>query len=433
MPKRFALIPLTALALLALAACQDGQFSAPKTSPPGGPSGVLGMLQGTVDGNTMTTTFIPLGNSPAVDGNFSPAIYGNQGSTVSVSGVVDSLHDVANVSRTWFLHVRIRNLLGYPIGSNWNAAASPDTTGVFVFFSSLPVVTLPSPCSGCTVNVNNPAGSANFTVPGQKYFWYKNRPTAVQGSPGTDTTDYIVWQFKTTSFTAPDTAHAFTFVLLVSAEWPPPNETTWSTKYDGTNDSLPDTQAEPRWRKFAALFAPTLGSEVWTAGTELVLTAGNNSTSIYQDRRDSLGLMSAVMDAKVRVPTVAAGEIQAVFGVAEPLLAGGRQAFIGVASDRVSFVNFSDFTGQWSANGGTFALDGTTYHSYRLRKIGTASAALCVDGVATGLTRTYAQLQGTTFTFFLSSTAFGMDGRVGGAESRWTSVLYTIGSDGGGC
>ena len=38
-------------------------------------------------------------------------------------------------------------------GDEQGAAVPPDTMGIFVFFSTEPVVTAPTPCAGCTVTV----------------------------------------------------------------------------------------------------------------------------------------------------------------------------------------------------------------------------------------------------------------------------------------
>lgn len=391
------------------------------------------MIQVTVQGSSMTTAFLPLGSSPAVDGSFSPQIYGNQGTTVSVSGVVDSLHDVMNVSRTWFLHVRIRNLLAYPIGSNYGAnnAAPPDTSGVFVLFSSLPVITIPSPCSGCAVNVNNAMGSGTFSAPSQKYFWYRNRPSAMQGSPGTDTTDFIEWQFKTTSFTAPDTAHAFTFVLLVSAAWSPPNETSWLTQYNATTDSLPDTKAEPRWQIFSAPSTQLPGTEAWIAGTELVLSTATGLNSVYLGRHDSLGTMSAFMDVRASA-TVTGGTPRAIFGFAEP--SGNKQVFVGLFGDGVEFVTFNEVLGTWSMRGladcQSAGCKSNVYRSYRLRKFGADSVVLCATGVRV-LGITHGALQNTSASWTGRTTVFGTGGAAN--TTKWSSVSYTIGSDGGSC
>ncbi len=141
------------------------------------------------------------------------------------------------------------------------------------------------------------------------------------------------------------------------------------------------------------------------------------------------------MDARLRVVNASAGTIQAVFGFAEPQGSGRRQEFVGIASDRVSFATYNNGSGKWTNRGATFALTGTAFQTYRLRKIGTTSATLCVDGTAV-ITRNYGPpggMQATQNQFVASTAVFGIDGFAAGVDSRWTSVQYTIGSDGGGC
>ena len=434
MPNK--LFPAAAVALFALAACNDRQMpSAPPTIPPPPSGNVSAMLQGYVDGKTGTATFTPLGMAPSLFGSVSPSIYGTQGVNLSIFGVIDSIITVAGTSRIWYIRLGVRNLLAYPIGSNYPNAAPPDSSGVFVGFTVLPNVAVPSPCA-CTIIVNNPMGKAQFTAPGQPYYWYNSRPTAVQASPGTDTTkNNPEWQFKATTFAGADTANSFSFVLLVNAAWPPPNETTWSATYDGTVDTLPDANGKPRWKKFASTGVPTLGTETWSA-SGLAVNAADNVHSIYFGRHDSLGINSAFLKATGSVTAAGAPSTnyKAVFGFVEPQ--GGvptqRQVFIGIADTRVGFVSFNNGTGQWSTLSSTTiggAFNGNISHTYTLRKIGNTSAALCVDGVQQ-LTRAYGGWDTVRNNFNTYSVVWGADGRAGGALSVWTNVSYTIGSSG---
>ena len=428
MPNRSALLPAAVLLLLTVASCErdSAHFSEP-TPPVAGP--VIGMIQGSVDAGKMTATFTPLAPTFSMGGGVSPAIYGNQGVTAKVYGVVDSMIDVVGVRRTWYVRVALENLEAFPIGSNYTATnATPlDTSGVFLFFSSLPVVTIPSGASA--VNVINAMGTANFQAPNQKYFWYRNRPTAVTGTPGTDTTqNNPEWQFQTTAFTGADTAHAFTFVLLVNAAWPrTAADPSLTVTYDGTNDSLPDTAAEPRWQPNALL--GTFGTDSWSA-SGLVLNAGFNvsDSAIYFTRSDSLGAMSARMRARLKLATVLADTIQAVIGFVEP--GGGKQMFIGIANNRVSFASFTNsglMAGSWTVLGPTTTIDATAFHTYALRKIGRSQVGLCFDGVQV-TTLTYASMQDTQSNLDGLTTVFGMRGNATGAQSTWTSITYSIGT-----
>ena len=132
MTQRSHLIPAAALLLFA-AACSDSAPSAPSTKPP--PPQILGTLTGEVNDSVMTATFTPAsGSINKFTGGFnaakvSPAIYGQQGVTISVTGILDSLVTVANVRRSWFFRVRMRNLLAYPVGSNYGQLTPPDTSG----------------------------------------------------------------------------------------------------------------------------------------------------------------------------------------------------------------------------------------------------------------------------------------------------------------
>lgn len=441
MSARSSLTSVAALAVIGVAACNDGTVGGLSTPPP--PVRGMGVIQGTVDGRNFSARFTPSSGSAAVLGNaasgLSPAIYGGP-TTVNVFGTVDSIVDTVGTSRTWYIRVAMRNLLSYAIGSNYSDGNTtpPDTTGVFLVFTTLPIRSKPASCqSACFLNVANTMGLGNFTAPGQKYFWYQSRPTAVAGSPSTDTTSDVVWKFRATPNTAPDFITAFTFILTVGAAWPPPNDTQWSYSYDWLTDSMPDTVAKPRWKPaFAATNgANTLGTETWSASTGVVTTATNAAHSLYLSRHDSLGAMGGHIDATVKLANAAPGVIQAVFGFAEP--AGGKQIFIGLASDGVSFVDYNQATGQWVVNGpiytngGTF--NGTVSQTYRLRKIGMTDAHFCV-GNTDAIQLPRLSQENVTADFSNTTENFGVLGNgTVSAAATWTEVDYGIGNDGGGC
>ncbi len=109
---------------------------------------------------------------------------------------------------------------------------------------------------------------------------------------------------------------------MVSAAWPPPNDTAWAYSYSGATDSLPDQFAKPRWKTpFTQVNGyTTLGSETFNMGTDLVLTAATGTSSIYIARNDS---MDAPRSASISVEgklqnTIAGVPIQAVFGLVQP-------------------------------------------------------------------------------------------------------------------
>ena len=298
-----------AFALLAISACSEDP--APSVAPQiPMPPGTLGTLVGTIDGTDLTATFTPNGAITSDGRAVSPAIYGNQGTTVTVFGKVDSVKNFGANSDSFYVRVALRNLLTHAIGTNYQKAAPPDTLGVFAFFPNppgSPVVTKPSPCVGCTATVSKAMGTANFVGSTEKYYWYRNIPTAKQPSPGTDTTrNNPQWVFITNG-TGVTHVRAFTFVVMISAAWPPPSESQWTVNYVGTIDSEPDLRAEPRWKRVN--YRMQLGGEVWTV-LGLVLAGQNQNSDNWVTRQDSLGPMSAAMDVTVRLTKHDPGVVQ---------------------------------------------------------------------------------------------------------------------------
>ena len=241
--------------------------------------------------------------------------------------------------------------------------------------------------------------------------------------------------FKTTYGPAPkDTAHAFTFQITVSAAWPPPNESNWLTQYDGTQDTLPDVNGKPLWRRFAVAADPVLGTEAWSLLNQLVLTTASTNTSEYFARNDSLGTQSAVVDVRMKIGTAGVNTYQGIFGLVEP---GGKQVFVGMSGTRVGFVNYATGgggAGAWSGTGISclVATCGamTGYHNIRLRKYGVDSVVVCIDGTRR-FRNTYAALQASSASFNPASMLFGSGHNV--VTSSWSSVSYTYGTAGAGC
>jgi hypothetical protein len=439
MSTHSAVIRTSAVALLVVVGCQDaGHVASAPPKPPVSPSRASGMLVGHIEGSTMTATYSPVGVTPSFSGAASPELYGNQGTTINVKGkVISQVTNPVTHTTLWHVSISLHNLLTYPIGANYSqlTAAPLDTMGVFAYFKVNPVVTLPAGCH-CNVTVVNAMGSKNFDAPSQKYFWYRASPRKAGAPLGTDSTAWADWQFQSTpsgvSFT--DTAHAFTFVLMISAAWPPTLETSgsWTVNYDGTNDSLPNTQAEPRWRP--GHFQGNAGSTVtWSAGGLVFVSNAANRDTVLS-RQDSLGPMSAEMDVSVNVTAGGNNRIAAVFGFIEP--SGGKQFTVGVTGNKLMFdtIATSTFGGQtkgvWSLLTGSTTIGANGAHLIRIRKIGTTRMEMCVDH-GTPQTRTYAQLQGTTALLGGMTTFFGIQGRnlgAGGASVTYTSVVYTIGA-----
>jgi hypothetical protein len=404
------------------------------------PPGTLGTLVGTVDGTDLTATFTPSGATTSDGRAISPAIYGNQGVTVTVFGKVDSVKNFGANSDSFYVRVALRNLLAFPIGTNYKAVSPPDTLGVFAFFPNppvSPVVTKPSPCVGCTATVANANGTANFIGLNEKYFWYRSKPTAKQPSPGTDTTrNTPQWVFigKGTGSTR---VTAFTFRVELSAAWPPPNENQWTVNYVGTNDSLPDTKAEPRWKRVN--YRTTLGTESWTAAG-LVLNAQNRNDDNFLTRHDSLGPMSAEMDVKVQLTKNFPGLVQGVFGLVEGP-APAKMIAVAVMSDGVGWADTTVGTAIWVQNvGAPIAVNMlTAAHTIHLRKYGQDSAVACVDGVRL-VKRLWnsdvplPRLQPTAGRLNAVTTFFGIQGSIAGAvASTWTSAVFTLGSSAAPC
>jgi hypothetical protein len=426
MRTRIQTLSLTFLALGA-AACSESHLS----SAPPAPLHTLGILRGTVTGHSMVTEFVPIGAAGSMNSSISPAVYGGP-TTVTVTGNYLNLVDHPP-TRTWTFGVHMQNLLNFAIGSNYSASNSvpPDTSGVFLIFTSAPVVTFPGPCS-CSVSIDNFSGTGNFSAVGQKYFWYHDRPTAVQGSPSTDTTSDLTWQF-TGTFSGPDTVHAFTWVMTVSAAWPAEDDTTWKYTYNALTDSEPDLHAEPLWKPAFAQDSglKTLGSESWTAGTGLTLTAGANS-SIYFAHHDSLApTWSAFIEADVTLPTHS-DSVQAVIGWILPPATTGKQAFVGVFSDSVAFVTMDSVTGTWSelaGSGPAVTVTPAVSHNILLVKLGGGAAFFCVDhGVETILFSS--SLDPPTPSFRDTHPSTVVFGTMGSSNSSgkavWTDVLYGL-------
>ncbi|HEU4642347.1 MAG TPA: hypothetical protein VFS44_07810 [Gemmatimonadaceae bacterium] len=388
--------------------------------PPAASGNIIAALEGTVDsaGNvSFARTAPPVGAATLAPG-VSAQFYGSQNVNVrlySTPTVIDT--DAATGKKRWRFDVGIRNLLPYPIGSDQSGAAPADTMGVTVFFTTIPTVTGPSPCTGCALAITNADGTDNFTAVGQPYYYWHERIGAVAAAPSTDTT----LGRRTFTFEGTPTVTNFRFVVLVSAAWPPPNDARWKVSYDATSDSLPDTQASPPWKKAGIL---QNGSATWATGALTMNAGGGND--VYFFRRDSLAAATpAYMEAKLTLANGAPkDDPSAIFGFVD----GTRLIALGVAKNRVGFAAISPITNAWTMIGTPAAVGGTTAHVYRLTKNGSSAATITVDG-QTAVTVSYNALPTGTLGALGATQFFGASVANGHASSTstWSYLSYELG------
>jgi hypothetical protein len=408
-----------ALAVIAIAACSDAPSGSAPLAPVSHPVTKVSRLRGTIDAVAGTMTF----DAASADAGMaltssapSAAIYGDQGVTVRIynSPVVTSA-PVAG-KKTYTANVGIRNLLAWQIGDEQGGSAPADTLGIYVFLNTNPVVSgTSSPCGACTVTARNRRGTMSFTAPNQGY-WYWPELLGAAGS-GTDTTRVR----QTWVFEADTAVTRFNFDVLVSTAWAAPNESVWRVEYPG--DSLPDTQSEPRWTKFATNGGPTAS----IAGG-LMLTLKKTRDSLVYVRRDSLRSTSdGMIEARLRLddggnsaspqPGIAFDDNTRYVGLFVSDSSSSGRA-------RVGFVN---------ATGDGFVASDTVggvgaFRVYQLRKFGADSAVIYVDGTRR-VKAGYASLPVTKAAAPLPSYAeFGFTaGTVRTTTSTWSYVVYKIG------
>ena len=229
--RRAALALVCSVAL----ACVDAPTARETEEVPAIPQRVIA-LRGEVDADRGTMTFRPV---PVGGSSISPAIYGDQGVTAQLYNTPVVVTQPSPTVRRFEAQVGVRNLLSHVVGDEQSGAAPPDTVGIFVFFTSGPTVTTPSPCPGCTVTMVSHQGSQTFTAPSQKFFHWQER-LAPAGSLGDTTTVRKLWHFD-----ASTAVTGFRFDVLISAPWASPNETRWKVEYPA--DSVPAVGSEPRW------------------------------------------------------------------------------------------------------------------------------------------------------------------------------------------
>lgn len=419
----------------AVAACGDRPAIAGSdlTPPPvpGGQPVVLGAWEVAVDsaGNvTMNPSASP--NTARVGNGIDAAVYGTQNVNVRVYAAAATVSTKGQTS-TWTLNIGVRNLLSYPIGANQNGPLPSDTMGVYLALYSPPVVTATSGtcASPCTVSVTGYDGTGNFTSTGQPYLYWHERPTAVQPVAGTDT----VSARRPLVFTGPSAVTNFRFYVIVAAAWPPPEQTFWSVFYNAATDSEPDVAAKPPWAVSNSAFGAWTANWSSSNGGELIVTAKNGS-DVHYYRSDSIApAMPAYAEAKLFVAGGKKAPTQPETYLV--LQDGSRTAAIGVQSGAVGFAqppyftSFTNFNLGWSflAGAPTFALDATTPHTYRLRKFGTDSVTIEVDGVRR-LGIAYSQLPGLSVLTTATATAeFGVGSITGTSSTTWSYVTYGLG------
>lgn len=407
-------------ALGALVACGDAAprlASSPLAPIDAHPITAVAHLRGTLDVATGTLTFDPVSASgSSVAGGSSAAIYGDQGLNVRVynSAVVTSA-PVAG-KKTYTANVGVRNLLGFRIGDEQNAAVPADTLGFYVFVNTAPVVSgTSSPCS-CTVTVKNADGVLNFSAPNQPY-WFWSDVLGAKSSARDTTSVRKPWVFE-----ADTQVTRFNFDILVSAPWASPNETVWSVNYPG--DSLPDTQAEPRWHMTNNGGGPT---EAIVAGNLQINLKKTKDTLVYA-RHDSVSTTtSALVEGRMRIDDGGNSALaQAGMAVDDNARYAGLFVSDSGASGRAR-VGFVDVTGNAFVASDTVA-GVRNFRTYQLRKYGADSAVIFVDNVrrvkvAYNLLPLTRNTPGAT-----SYIEFGFtNGNVRTTQMTWDYLLYQIG------
>lgn len=397
---------------VATIACAGGDspsagIVAPVSVPVPGPA--LARMRATVDLRAGTFSFQPVegaGATRAADG-FRTQIYGQQGQLVRLYNDAPVTTSPSSPGRkTISANVGVRNLLPHRIGDEQNTLSPPDTMGIYVFFEQLPTVTQPLSCTGCTVTVANPMGTLAFDAPNQPYFYWRDLLDAAGGLRDTTATR-TRWTFD-----ASQEVVQFSFEVLVSAAWPPPDETTWRIEYAG--DSLPNTMSEPLWDLGGTGTASA-------AGGVLSLTAPANQ-AIFYSRQDSVRTAdNAFMSATMRMGTNTAGTVPlAGFMLNDDT----RVIGVGISGSQVGFTN-GDITAFLSGTTRSFPTTSTSF-DYQLRKFGTDSVQLWVGG-ARQLVLAYTGFDLDTQTQLPSFQRFVVRGLGGTAGAQFDNVIYRLG------
>jgi len=390
------------IAILGVLACDEQLPTAPPSPQLPAPVSSLVELRGEVDLVAGTLTFIspgPRGTAGAL-----LAIYGGQGTMVRLYNTPVARTDVGT-KRLFTGAVGIQNLRSHPIGDEQAGPSPAEIMGIYVFFNNGPTVTsTSSSCPACTVTVKNNHGTLAFNAPTQKYFHWPERVAA-----GDTTALRTTWTFEA------DTAVTnFSFEVLVSAAWTPPNETSWGIEYSG--DSLPHLQAEPRWRRMLVGTGPS--DSAATGFLRIQMGAPTNTVDLYYQRRDSLiTTTNAFAEARLKLVS-GTGDAHTGFGFDDNV----KQIEIGMSTTEVGFIDdgygFID----------KIAIAPNVYRTYQIRKFAADSVQLWIDGTRR-LTVPYTSLKPNAAAATIPSYfRFGSHGKGGVSNvSDWDNVSYLIG------
>jgi hypothetical protein len=370
------------------------------------PQTIIGGVRGIVDVNAGTLTFEELPS--AKPGLLRLAgIYGDQGVTVRLYNTPVTIAASSTPGKeTYTANVGLRNLLAHSIGDEQAGASPLDTMGIYVFVTSGPTVTATSfPCSpSCTVTTQNHHGALAFTGAAPQPYWHWSERVGEFGS-GADTTRFR----RTWVFEADTQVVGFRFDVLVSAAWPPPNDTRWKIDYQG--DSLPDTQSEPRWRLTSAG-----GTYSATGGILNITTNPPDGVEFY--RRDSVTTgANAYAEGGIRLNSTSGGRRAAIH-----FNDGVKYVALGVGPGEVGFIS--------SAQSGPFIVSWATttniFRIYQLRKYAADSAVIYVDGTRVGAIP-YASLSADPTAATDTRIVFGCPRTGVSTNADWDYVVYELG------
>lgn len=420
-PRSASFRPAILIALCGAVACGEASSplgQGPALAPTSHPLTTVARLRGTLDVASGTLTFDPVSPTGASlpGSGVSAALYGDQGVTVRIYNSAVTTSAPVGGKKTYSANVGVRNLLAYRVGDEQGGAAPADTMGIYIFTNTAPVVSgTSSPCT-CTVTVKNPTGSRPFTSPASQPYWYW--PELLGAANGGADTTLLRKQWV---FEADTQVTRFNFDVLVSAAWSAPNENVWTVQYSA--DSLPDTQAEPRWRKFAT-------SKVTSAiaGNTLQLDLQRSKDSIMYVRRDSISsAANALMEGTFRLDS-GGGSTAPQAGLAIDDKTRYIALFVtdtnGTTAARVGFLSPAG----GFVTGASDVVAVHAMHTYQLRKFGADSVVAFVDGVQRfkaaynllPLTRAGGTLP-SSFAFGIAQTSSR------NTTTSWSSVLYQIG------
>lgn len=339
---------------------------------------------------------------------WSPAIYGDQYVTVRLYNTPVSTTLVGS-KRRFTASVGVENLRAHVVGDEQAGTSPADTMGIFVFFTAGPTVTATSSsCPSCTVTVQNHHGTLAFSAPAQRYFHWPERLGAT-GTPSDTTQNRVVWTFEA------DTAVTdFSFDVLLSAAWAAPNESAWRIDYSG--DSLPDTQAEPRWRRVTV---GSTGTATAGAGSlNIDMGSPTSNVDLHFQQRDSLSsTTSALAEARIRLNS-GTGDAHTGFGFDDDT----KQIELGMSTTQVGFIDegygFID----------KVSITTNIYRTYQIRKFAADSVQLWIGG-ARRLTVPYANFKANSGAASTPSYfRFGSHGKDAVSNSSdWDYVIYQIG------